>query len=52
MSQLFNLVHTLGQNPPLQVMAIAHPLIRIFEMLRGGYLFEYDPDRIIQDPEA
>ena len=25
---------------------------RIFEMLRGGYLFEYDPDRIIQDPES
>jgi histidine ammonia-lyase len=25
---------------------------RILEMLRGGYLFEYDPDRIIQDPES
>jgi histidine ammonia-lyase len=25
---------------------------RIFDMLRGSYLFDYDPDRIIQDPES
>jgi len=25
---------------------------RILDMLRGGYLFELDPDRIIQDPES
>jgi histidine ammonia-lyase len=25
---------------------------RIFDMLRGSYLFDYDADRIIQDPES
>jgi histidine ammonia-lyase len=25
---------------------------RILDMLRGSYLFEHDPDRIIQDPES
>lgn len=25
---------------------------RILDMLRGGYLFEHDPERIIQDPES
>ncbi len=30
----------------------AYSSARILDMLRGSYLFEHDPDRIIQDPES